>query len=120
MPIKISLKCRSCGLEIDAQNSDSPIPRSCPSCSSREMEFSVILLADSKRNGIEGCSHAPIKPLIDDSFVKQVSPGEYLIDLSLTKEVAIAELEPGVYEILIGEPFSTKNYLKSHRSRRFL
>ncbi|MEM0017896.1 MAG: hypothetical protein QXJ48_06430 [Candidatus Korarchaeum sp.] len=114
MPVRISLKCKSCGLEIDARSSDGPIPRSCPSCGSREMEFSVSLMADGKRD-IEECSHVPLKPLIEDSFVKQVSPGEYLIDLSPPREVAIAELEPGVYEILI-TGFPLRNHSKAHRS----
>lgn len=97
MLAKISLRCRVCGFEMDA-SSDDPIPQSCPSCGSREMEFSVTLSSEG-----EEPEEVPLKPLIDDSFVRQVSPGEYVVDLLLAqRDVAIAELEPGVYEIVIG------------------
>ncbi len=102
MPVKISLKCKICGFEIDARGSEDPIPSSCPSCGSREMEFSAILLASG-----EGAEEDRQAPMIDDSFIRQVSPGEYVVDLlSAQREVAIAELEPGVYEIVIRRPSS--------------
>ncbi|MDW8036159.1 MAG: hypothetical protein RMI85_06850 [Candidatus Korarchaeum sp.] len=113
MHTKIFLKCRSCGFEIDARSSDDPIPEFCPSCGSRKMEFSVALLPSGRKEEVIEDSHVPLKPLIDDSFLRQVAPGEYLIDLSLaSREVALAELEPGVYEILIGKPSFVKKLLK--------
>lgn len=113
MQTKTSLRCRSCGFELDARSSDEPIPSSCPSCGSREMEFSVTLLANSEMNDFREDSQASQGFLVDNSFVKQLAPGEYSIDLSSTfKEVAVAELEPGVYEILIWKPLLAKNISK--------
>ncbi|MCC6028762.1 MAG: hypothetical protein LM591_01260 [Candidatus Korarchaeum sp.] len=98
MPIRIFLKCRSCGFEIDAERSDIPIPEVCPSCGRRELEFQV---SAEREDGV-----VEIEPLLDEAFIRQVSYGEFLIDITalLRDDVAIAELEPGVYEIIIKTP----------------
>ncbi len=101
MPIRTILKCRCCGFEINAERSDLPIPDACPSCGGRELEFQV---------KVEGVTREEVgvEPLLNEAFIKQVSQGEYVIDIS-TDDVAIAELEPGVYEIIIKSRSSSRS-----------
>jgi primosomal protein N' len=94
MPVRMILKCRSCGFEMDAERSDSSIPEACPSCGARELEFQVSLEIARVEE------EAGVEPLLSEAFIKQVSRGEYVIDTP-ADDVAIAELEPGVYEIII-------------------
>ncbi|RDD54127.1 MAG: zinc ribbon domain-containing protein [Candidatus Korarchaeota archaeon NZ13-K] len=101
MPTRLSLRCRSCGFEVDASSSDDPLPGSCPSCGSSDLEFSVSLIPLCEGE-MEERPEEVSAPMIDGALVRQVSPGEYLIDPSaMSGEVIIAELEPGVYEIVI-------------------
>ncbi len=105
MSIRTILKCRSCGFEIDAGRSDRSIPEACPSCGRRELEFQVSFERVTRGDEVG------VEPILSEAFIKQVAQGEYLIDISATDDVAIAELEPGVYEIII------KTSRSSSRSR---
>lgn len=99
--LRVLLVCRSCGFKKDLEGSDESIPHSCPSCGSKDLEFVVYrkeirLKAEQEDQGI------PAGGLIEEAFLRQVSPGEWEIDLRKTmlEEVSVAEIEPGEYEIV--------------------
>lgn len=112
MVLKLSLKCKACGFELNAEESDGPIPEACPSCGGRDLEFSVRLEAEKQKTVSSEEIDRPYTLHLEEAFVKQTSPGEYLVDLSLaSRDIMIAELEPGVYDILISTPSRSSSRL---------
>ena len=101
--LKVMLVCRSCGFQKDLEGSNETLPESCPSCGSKDLEFVVYRASDRPREEIERASvEDEVLSLIEEAFLRKVSEGEWEIDLSktITEDVAVAELEPGEYEIL--------------------
>lgn len=99
--LRVKLVCRSCGYSKDLEGSgdDEVLPERCPSCGSRDLVFEVYRYAPPhEMDGERG----KVKPLLEDAFMRQVSLGEWEADLTrtMTDDVAIAEVEPGEYEIL--------------------
>jgi len=101
--LKVVLVCRSCGFRKDLEGADETLPEICPSCGSRDLEFVVYRVSEEPEGEVE--REAPeggVPLLIEEAFLRKVSEGEWEIDLSrtITEEVAVAELEPGEYEIV--------------------
>jgi len=101
--LKVMLVCRSCGFQKDLEGSDETLPETCPSCGSRDLEFVVYRVSEKPEGEIERETPESGAPsLVEEAFLRKVSEGEWEIDLSrtITEEVAVAELEPGEYEIV--------------------
>lgn len=102
--LKVLLVCRSCGYSKESEGSDESVPGRCPSCGSTDLEFVVYRDKSSQEEEtrIDSGGDEKLASLIEEAFLKQVSEGEWEIDLTRTisEDVAIAELEPGEYEIL--------------------
>ncbi len=106
--LKVMLVCRSCGFQKDLEGSNETLPEACPSCGSRDLEFVVYRASDQPKENqlgeeVERASvEGEVLSLIEEAFLRKVSEGEWEIDLSrtITEDVAVAELEPGEYEML--------------------
>ncbi len=103
--LKVLLVCKSCGYVKDLEGSDDPLIDSCPLCGSKDLEFLVLREKEpsKERRGKDNDylleSH---ESLIREAFLRQVSPGEWVIDLGKTmlEDASIAEIEPGEYEVV--------------------
>ncbi|MCD6348327.1 MAG: hypothetical protein J7L91_01710 [Candidatus Korarchaeota archaeon] len=106
--LKVLLVCRSCGFTKDLEGSEESLPDSCPFCGSKDLEFVVFRKKLGKDTTVddvrksEEMLHEFINNLVKEVFLKQVSPGEWEIDLgkTMSEDVAVAEIEPGEYEIV--------------------
>ncbi len=103
--LKVLLICKSCGYTKDLEGSDDPLTDSCPLCGSRNLEFLVLREKESsKEKGSKDNSYlfGSYGSLVREAFLKQVSPGEWVIDLGKTmlEDASIAEIEPGEYEVV--------------------
>ncbi len=100
--LKVMLVCRSCGFQRDLEGSDDTLPETCPSCGSKDLEFVVYRISEKLEEVEHEASEGKMLSLIEEAFLRKVSEGEWEIDLSrtITDEVAVAELEPGEYEIV--------------------
>ncbi len=103
--LKVLLVCRSCGYVKDLENSEDPLPDSCPVCGSKDLEFMVLREKKPAKFGEEKISsYSPeyLNSLVREAFLKQISPGEWEIDLgkTISEDVSIAEIEPGEYEVV--------------------
>ncbi len=103
--LKVLLVCRSCGYVKDLEGSEDSLPDSCPMCGSKNLEFVVLRekeIVKGDKGRIENYSPEFIDSLIKEAFLRQVSPGEWEIDLgkTISDDVSIAEIEPGEYEVV--------------------
>ncbi len=103
--LKVMLVCRSCGFSEDLEGSDRTLPETCPQCGSKDLEFVVYrVIEEVPTDNPEPSEAGQGSPLamVEEAFLRQVGEGEWEIDLSKTidEEVAVAELEPGEYEIV--------------------
>ncbi len=104
--MKVLLVCKKCGFSKDIEGSEEPLPDNCPSCGYDQLEFIVYRGISYGEDRIEPDNkEAPmdfIKSIIKEAFLRQVSPGEWEIDLGkvISEDIAIAEIEVGEYEIV--------------------
>ncbi len=104
--MKVLLVCRKCGFSKDIEGSEEPLPDSCPSCGYNQLEFIVYrgISYGEDRAGPDNkeASMDSIKSIVKEAFLRQVSLGEWEIDLGrvISEDIAIAEIEVGEYEIV--------------------
>jgi len=104
--LKVLLVCRRCGFSKDIGGSEEPLPDSCPSCGYDQLEFIVYRGISYEENRIDPnnkkVSMDFIKSIVKEAFLRQVSLGEWEIDLGrvISEDIAIAEIEVGEYEIV--------------------